>query len=132
MDAVVSLLDPGDDVPPAVEALGVPVLPLVFHDTDGDDLDVLPEIWHLIRLARFLDEVRAAALHVHCFAGISRSPALASFVLGHLHPEWSDTQVVEAVLAVRPQAVPNAHLLGLADARLGRCLTRAWTAQNRY
>ncbi len=75
--AVVSLQDPHDGRPEAVEDLTVPVLDLVFHDTDGDPLDHMPEAWHLVRLERFLDQACADVgwVHVHCFAGMSRSPA---------------------------------------------------------
>ncbi|MDL2342697.1 hypothetical protein QOL99_00890 [Deinococcus sp. MIMF12] len=127
--AVVSLRDPQDRRPAELEALDAPVLELVFHDTDGDPLDHAPQEWHLARLERFLDGVRPPSLHVHCFAGISRSPALASFALAYLHPERSDPEVVRRVLEARPQALPNAHLLRLADGRLGRSLARAWRRQ---
>lgn len=131
VSGVVSLRDPQDPAPAELDALEGLVLELVFHDTDGDLLDYAPEAWHLVRLERFLDDagVRGGWLHVHCFAGMSRSPALASFALASLHPELTDAQVVRRILKVRPQAVPNVHLLRLADARLGRRLERAWKRQ---
>lgn len=104
----------------------MPILDLVFHDTDGDPLDLAPEEWHLVRLERFLDETRPSSLHIHCFAGVSRSPAVASFALAYLHPELAEAEVARVVLAVRPQALPNPHLLRLADGRLGRRLEEAW------
>ncbi|PJI51969.1 hypothetical protein CTI14_50510, partial [Methylobacterium radiotolerans] len=67
---------------------------LAFHDVLGEpvDRDVMPEAWHLQRLARFLDEVEPHRMHVHCFYGVSRSTAIACFILGHQHPDWTDEE----------------------------------------
>lgn len=134
VDAVVSIRDPDDGVPQAVQASGAQVFDLAFHDVLGEpvDRDVLPEAWHLKRLARFLDEVQPSRMHVHCFYGVSRSAAVACFILGHMHPDWTDEEVLEAVLAVRPVAQPNPLLLALADDALGRDLSGAWQDLNRY
>lgn len=125
--AVISLRNPGDAVPEPLSGHSGPCLSLVFHDTDGDVLDEPPQPWHLTQVERFLVEAgEGRAVHVHCFAGISRSPALASFVLALRHPAWRDAAVVAAVLRVRPQAQPNATVLALADDHLGRRLRGAW------
>ena len=107
------------------------MLDLVFHDTedDGDALDHLPERWHLEQVARFLAGLPTQnlefSLHVHCYAGVSRSTAVASFVLASLTLRLNDAQIVRQVLAARPQAVPNQLLLKHADELLGRKLHRA-------
>ena len=107
------------------------MLDLVFHDTedDGDVLDHLPERWHLEQVARFLaglpTHTSEFSLHVHCYAGVSRSTAVASFVLASLTLRLNDAQIVRQVLAARPQAVPNQLLLKHADELLGRKLHRA-------
>lgn len=125
--AVISLRDPGDPPPEALDGHAGPLLTLAFHDTDGDDLDVPPGAWHLTQVQRFLErEARGHDLHVHCFAGISRSPAVASFALAVVQPDLSDEEIVAAVLAARPQAHPNPYLLALADDPLGRDLCRTW------
>ncbi|WP_291430778.1 hypothetical protein [Deinococcus sp.] len=127
--ALISLRDPGDPLPDAVEAHDGPLLTLVFHDADGDDLDEPPQPWHLRQIERFLVGPGAGQeLHVHCFAGISRSPAVASFALTVLHPELADDDVVRRVLAVRPQAQANPLILDLIDAHTGRELRAAWQA----
>lgn len=87
--AVISIGDPGDPVPDALQGLDAPVLELAFHDAEGEDArDHLPEHWHLERVARFLNGLPVTAaplvLHVHCFAGVSRSTAVASFALAVL------------------------------------------------
>ncbi len=133
--AVISIHDPGEGRPHELGGLSLPVLDLVFHDTedDGDALDHLPERWHLEQVARFLAGLPIQdpefSLHVHCFAGVSRSTAVASFVLASLAPKLTDAQVVRQVLAARPQAVPNWLLLNHADELLGRKLHRAWVKQ---
>lgn len=127
--AIISLRDPGDPLQDAVEEHAGPVLSLVFHDTDGDDLDERPQPWHLRQIERFLGELgKAQQLHVHCFAGISRSPAVATFALTILHPELDDNAVVDQVRAARPQAQANPLILDLIDIRTGRELRFAWQA----
>lgn len=125
--ALISLRDPGDPTPEAIFQHAGPLLSLIFHDTDGDSLDTVPETWHLTRVRRFLETHPAIEhLHVHCFAGISRSPAVASFALALRAPEWTDAGIVAAVLAARPQAQPNPLLLQLIDEDQDRRLTEAW------
>lgn len=133
--AVISIQDPGEGRPLELGGLTLPVLDLAFHDseTDQDSLDVLPEGWHLERIARFLEKLPISTpdfpLHVHCYAGVSRSTAVASFVLGWLDPRLSDAQIVSQVLTARPQAVPNRLILMHADELLNRHLRRAWVRQ---
>jgi len=52
-------------------------------------------------------------LLIHCHAGISRSTAVACGVLCQhgLHPNES----VKYILSIRPQALPNKHVLALFD-----------------
>ena len=137
--AVISIHDPSEGRPQELGGLSLPILDLVFHDTedDGDPLDHLPELWHLEQVARFLADLPTQApdfsLHVHCYAGVSRSTAVASFVLASLTSKLTDAQIVRQVLAARPQAVPNQLLLKHADELLGRKLYRAWGRQaSRY
>ena len=128
--AVISIQDPSDGRPEDLYGLRVPILDLVFHDSDGQRGDLKPQAWHLVKVQRFLAELDGdTALHVHCFAGVSRSTAVACFVLAILEPGLTDTQIVRRVLDVRPVAMPNRLLLKHADALLGRHLQRTWTAQ---
>jgi predicted protein tyrosine phosphatase len=132
VNAVVSIADPGEGRPYELASLGVPVLDLRFHDTDGDPRDMEPEEFHLEQVRFFLAEQQPDWLHVHCFAGVSRSTAVASFALACQHPDWTDAQIVEAVQAVRPFALPNALMLRQIDRLLGRHLKRAWDGALRY
>jgi predicted protein tyrosine phosphatase len=68
-------------------------------------------------------------LLVHCHAGISRSTAVACGVLCQhgLHPNES----IKYILSIRPQALPNKHVLTLFDdiLRLGGSLITAGTEE---
>ncbi len=82
-------------------------------------LTPLPEPWHLERVEAFLAQHQLEKLHVHCYAGISRSTALASFALACQSPELTDTQIVAAVRAERPMATPNVLIWGTSTSIQG-------------
>lgn len=63
---------------------------------------------------------REAPLVVHCFAGISRSTASAYIAACALSPERDEDEIARALRASSPIATPNALLVELADAALGR------------
>ncbi|GAB4070411.1 tyrosine phosphatase family protein [Ancylobacter sonchi] len=63
---------------------------------------------------------REAPLVVHCFAGISRSTASAFIAACALDPEREEMAIARALRAASPSATPNALLVSLADAALGR------------
>ena len=126
VDAVISIADPWEVRPAELDGLGVPILDLRFHDADGDPQDLEPEEHHLERVRAFLTAQQPRWLHVHCYAGVSRSTAVASFALASQYPDWSDAQIVEVVRGVRPIAQPNALLLRQIDRLLDRKLKRAW------
>lgn len=63
---------------------------------------------------------RQAPLVVHCFAGISRSTASAYIAACALNPEAEEMEIARRLRAASPSATPNALLVSLADAALGR------------
>jgi predicted protein tyrosine phosphatase len=71
-------------------------------------------------LAFFRDWDRAAPMVVHCWAGISRSTAAAYIAACALGPERDEDEVADVLRSVAPSATPNARLVALADAALGR------------
>lgn len=76
---------------------------------------------HMSRFLAFLrDWDRDAPMVIHCWAGISRSTAAAYIAACALGPERDEEEVAEALRAVAPSATPNARLVALADAALGR------------
>lgn len=63
---------------------------------------------------------RQAPLVVHCFAGISRSTASAYIAACALNPERDEAEIAHVLRTASPSATPNARLVSLADAMLGR------------
>lgn len=57
---------------------------------------------------------------IHCWAGVSRSTAGAFTALCLFRPDLPETVIAERLRARSPEATPNARLVALADARLGR------------
>lgn len=76
---------------------------------------------HVGRLLAFVEEWdRAAPMVIHCWAGISRSTAAAYIAACALGPTRDEEAVADALRAAAPSATPNARLVALADAALGR------------
>jgi predicted protein tyrosine phosphatase len=59
-------------------------------------------------------------LLIHCHAGVSRSTAAMLMLLAQAHPEQGETELVDRLTGIRPQAWPNSRMIGFADAALGR------------
>ena len=76
---------------------------------------------HMARLLTFVrDWDRAEPMVIHCWAGISRSTAAAYIAACALGPQRDEDEVADALRAIAPSATPNARLVALADAALGR------------
>jgi predicted protein tyrosine phosphatase len=61
-----------------------------------------------------------ASLLVHCFAGVSRSVALAYAVLCQSYPTRNENWVLRQVLMLRRSAIPNSLIVAYADDLLER------------
>jgi predicted protein tyrosine phosphatase len=82
---------------------------------------ILPADWHVRELLAFIaDWDRAAPLLIHCFAGVSRSPAAAFISACALAPRRDEREIARALRAASPTATPNPRLVALGDATLGR------------
>lgn len=76
---------------------------------------------HIARLLAFLrDWDREAPMVIHCWAGISRSTAAAYIAACTLGPDHDEEDLADALRTAAPSATPNARLVALADAALGR------------
>lgn len=116
---VMSLVSPGDPVPD----LATPErLVLVFNDIVAPRAGLVPpvrrDIDRLIAFARGWDGTRP--LLVHCGAGISRSAAAAFAIACDRWDDVPEREVAAALRAASPHATPNALMVALADAALGR------------
>ena len=63
---------------------------------------------------------RSAPLLIHCFAGVSRSPAAAFAAACLLRPDAEAASIARELRRAAPSATPNPRLVALADAALGR------------
>ena len=83
--------------------------------------EVLPEDSHLDQLLAFARAWdRAEPMLIHCFAGVSRSTAAAFISACALSPQRDEFAIAQALRVASPTATPNARLVALADAKLGR------------
>lgn len=72
----------------------------------------------IIDFARQWDQT--APLLVHCWMGVSRSPAAAMIASLAVDPDDEDEALAARLRAASPQATPNARLIEIADSMLGR------------
>ena len=119
-DAIVSLLSTDQ---PAPEVAGqIPHLVLRFHDiaTLHEGLTA-PDAGVVARLLEFAGPRRAGeTLLLHCWMGISRSPAAAFILACAAAPATPEEQIALALRRAAPTATPNPLLVSLADRQLGR------------
>jgi predicted protein tyrosine phosphatase len=117
---VVSLLSPGQPVPDF--AKNARHLILRFHDiAEPREGLTAPDIEAVGRLLAFGGQGRAGdTLLVHCWMGISRSPAAAFVLACAAAPRASEMEVARALRRTAPAATPNPALVRLADGLLAR------------
>lgn len=85
------------------------------------DGQVLPGDEHIDRLLAFVgDWDREAPLVIHCYAGVSRSPAAAFIAACALAPHRCEMELARELRRASPTATPNRRLVAIADERLGR------------
>lgn len=117
---VVSLLSP-DQIAPRISGAW-PRLVLRFNDIAGPVEGLIqPSAQTVADLLAFAGSFsRDATLLLHCWMGISRSPA-AGFILACAQdPARSELAIAAALRQAAPSATPNPLLVRLADDRLGR------------
>jgi predicted protein tyrosine phosphatase len=91
---------------------------IVFKGTGGL---VAPDGTHVRAIIDFVaDWDQCAPLLIHCWMGVSRSPAAALIAALSLSPEQDDGALVRRLRAASPYATPNARLVQIGDDMLGR------------
>jgi predicted protein tyrosine phosphatase len=82
---------------------------------------IMPDEEHVADLLSFVRRWdRRAPLVVHCYAGISRSPASAFASICALSPHRDEEGIAQALRQASPTATPNIRIVLLADRLLGR------------
>ncbi|WP_395945465.1 tyrosine phosphatase family protein [Brevundimonas sp.] len=117
---IVSLASPGaaePDLPSSLERLA-----LNFHDIvePADGLQPVTEEQVERLLAFAAAWPRTAPLLVHCWAGVSRSPAAAYAIACMIRGEGETEALAWRLRRAAPFATPNRRLVALADQILGR------------
>ncbi len=117
---VISLASPGAGsapIPVDLERLRV-----TFHDIAEPRPDLrAADAADVERLLAFAQAwPRRAPLIVHCWAGVSRSPAAAYAIASMVSGAGSEAGLAHRLREVAPFATPNARVVALADAALSR------------
>jgi predicted protein tyrosine phosphatase len=82
---------------------------------------VAPAEEHVERLIGFVHQWdRSAPIVIHCWMGVSRSPAAAVIASLAVDPDEDDLALATRLRAVAPHATPNARLIEFGDRLLGR------------
>lgn len=82
---------------------------------------VAPERDHVDQIIDFARHWAGdGALLVHCWLGVSRSPAAAMIAALAVAPDIDDRNLAEALRAASPSATPNRRLVALGDEALAR------------
>jgi predicted protein tyrosine phosphatase len=119
---VISLLDPDWPFPDLGDRYQGRHLRLKVHDIcNAEDHLVVPGSSHVRAVLEFLDGwARERPLLIHCRAGISRSTATAFIAACFVNPGTDEQEIALALRRAAPLARPNATLVALADAEMGR------------
>ena len=72
----------------------------------------------IIDFARSWDQ--SAPLLVHCWYGVSRSPAAALIAALAVRPDLDEAELARDLRTASPQATPNTRLIEIADGLMGR------------
>jgi len=117
---IVSLLSPDQDSPQALA--GMPRLVLRFHDiAEPREGLIAPDramIADLLAFAAAWQE--SGPLLIHCWMGVSRSPAAGLILACALDPARDEAEVAAALRQASPVATPNPLMIALADDLLQR------------
>ena len=87
----------------------------------GTDKLIAPQDEHVQRLIDFSREWdQSAPLLIHCWMGISRSPAAALIAVLAVRPEQDDAALATRLRAASRYVTPNSRVIEIGDRLLGR------------
>jgi predicted protein tyrosine phosphatase len=82
---------------------------------------IAPQETHVRQIIDFAGQWdRTAPLLIHCWMGVSRSPAAAVIAALAIEPDQDDARVAARLRRASPYATPNARLIAIGDEMLGR------------
>lgn len=90
----------------------------IFNAQEGLVVPGEAHVSRIIAFARNWDQ--RAPLIIHCWMGISRSPATAAIVALALAPDQDDMELGQRLRAASPLVTPNQRLIEIGDAMLER------------
>ncbi|ATQ43566.1 tyrosine phosphatase family protein [Caulobacter mirabilis] len=115
---VASLISPDAEAP---RIAGVERLVLCFNDIAEPREGLIAADTAIIeRLFAFADAADEGPLLVHCFAGVSRSPAAAYLLACRRAGAGEEARLAQTLRAASPEATPNPLMVALADELLER------------
>jgi predicted protein tyrosine phosphatase len=98
--------------------LSIAVNDIAFAGKDGL---IAPQEAHVAEIVSFArDWDQAAPLLIHCWMGVSRSPAAALIAAIAARPDLDDAELARSLRVASPQATPNARLVEIGDVVLAR------------
>ena len=124
-EAVISLMSTAEPVPTPLGVDPARHARLVFNDI----AEVPPSSQGLVppseaHVATIIEAARAWSrtrpLLVHCWFGVSRSPAAAAIMVAALEPDRPSEDIARTLRAAAPFATPNPRMIALGDALLDR------------
>ena len=121
--AILSIEHPGarpDEKGYAPRVDDVPQRILTFWDSeqpvkDGPDMRQVSEGIDFV-----LEHIGQGPVIIHCQAGKARSVGVALGVLAVLNPDDSENELIDKLLAIRPEAAPNILVVEMIDRIAGR------------
>ncbi|MCO6186578.1 tyrosine phosphatase family protein [Rhizobium sp. L1K21] len=119
---MISLLSEGQHFHrPAVISAARHLLLGVNDISDEQDGLIAPQELHVRKIIDFAREWdQGSPLLVHCWFGVSRSPAAALIAALAVKPELDDLDLAQVLRKASPQASPNTRLIAIGDQLLGR------------
>lgn len=119
-DRLLSLLSAGSKVARPARIAPADHLTLYFHDI-AEPLHgyVTPSAAHVAAALGFA-AADGRPILVHCFAGVSRSTAMAFAIACAREPERDERELAGTLRRLSPTATPNPLIVRLADEALGR------------
>jgi predicted protein tyrosine phosphatase len=98
--------------------LSIMVNDIAFAGRDGLVAPQEAHVAEIVGFARSWDQ--SSPLLIHCWMGVSRSPAAALIAALAVDPDLDDAELARSLRRASPQATPNARLAEIGDAALAR------------